>query len=32
MLRENFVKYNFETIENPQATSEKSHRVVLDKM
>lgn len=32
MLRENFVKYNFETIEDPQATSEKSHRVVLDKM
>ena len=33
MLRENFVNWdNFETIEDPQATSEKSHRVVLDKM
>ena len=32
MLRENFVKYNFETIDDPQATSEKSHRVVLEKM
>lgn len=32
LLRENFVKYTFETVDDPQALSEELHRTTLDRM